>query len=262
MIESFILSSIVIGFFVYVIFFMGGKEEAIERVLKKPDLGPEKPIVELKDEELFDPITGKIITLEEAESGNWEVASEDGLIPPKVIKDAYPASEHNQLHIKNYLIQQGYTRDVPDQDNILFNNELLVFNDCTVNCHWFFKNNSISYSHAQTIDSNRIIQNALLVDFPLPFDSGSYVVRKENKIEKWVKAVNETHKISKDGFTSFEFMPSKQLSLMQVILNELPTYDSLIIEFYGNHLVLIFEEVISIKDFVTLDTNFIQKFNS
>ncbi len=261
MIEGYVLTILVVCFFVYLIFFMKGDKPS------KPNTKSDESfetIRQLKDEELFDPITGRVITIEEAESGNWDVYNDSGVIPEDVIRKNYYPSEHNELFIKNFLFENGFKLSEPSTECAELWDALKIFGDSlNWSYDWYVTKESIKISHvyiesksSQSYDSSTqnfpFANEAMLIDIVLPFECGNYVLRKTNFIEKYFSEVNETNDLVLDGFTCFEFGRSHKVGVMQAILKEIPVTDKLIIEFIGNHLILAYDTIMPIEDFKLL----------
>jgi len=210
----------------------------------------------LDDERIFDPITGSYLTLEQAESGNWEVADELGIIPDAVIRDNFEPEAQEKQFILNHLFRKGYVRMDLTEEHVHIYDQLELLKPLEWSWSVFVQNpeNGLAYTDIGIQKTNSSISSeARLIEIPLPFDAGQCVVKSKTSVTEFLL---DAFNIAPDSTTEFDtivYKQSTQQHYIDQIIEGFENDNRLIFEFYGKSLFVIIDCAPTYAEFVKIE---------
>jgi hypothetical protein len=255
-------SLILLGvFLIYLIFILPvtkeRKEKKKQKALEFESIREKEKRIEanLDDERLFDPITGKYITMEEAESGNWEIHSEDGIIPEDVIRDNYSPEQQERKLILNHLIANEYEKsDLETEEAELYEGlELLKPLDWSWSSLMKNNNTGLSVMYIYMDNPNRQgLTNAKIIQIPLPFDAGHCVVKSKVSLGSYIRNSLFFESEESNAFETVVFEKSNHEKYINTIMEGFEEQEDLVFEFVGNNLYVIVDFEPTYEEFLQI----------
>lgn len=224
----------------------------------------EKKINEVKKEDaiddgmLFDPQTGCLISLEQAQSGNWSVDD------CKIIE--YPDLEKEQLievteYFKNLNIikvKQNFYDDLENENDNDDNISELFANCETLKkyrywyCNDFFEIDYNSWFIFLTVKEKNTSEDQILLFINNTKSTGHYQFLENDLEHKLLKFLHPEKELLLDDYITNTIEKSKFILENRAILNELKGYKKLDIEFFHGMILIKSKRPISIEDATAL----------
>lgn len=192
----------------------------------------------LDDERIYDPETGQLITLEQAQSGKWE-ASDRPIISEDKIEKYYNDRDKEMVHIFNYLNASSLYEPLhvnSEISTILKNLNLLKNYD-----GW--QHHSVSYRLEKkgvllfpVVIHGEFLEPYILFGMSIPHQTGHYVFREKHAIEKWLDLIDSDDDFEIDGYECFTLSPTNDEALVTQILSAFEDTELIEIELVGSWL--------------------------
>ncbi len=192
-----------------------------------------------EDELLFDPYTGKQITLEEAESGNWTIEEHEKQEKLEKYLDKFSSTEEKEEVLVNQYITMSESYEISE----LTEEQLALLEEFAI----FSEESSWSYSDSYIYNKKHLF---ILVNFHSSISSqivaivktedikGHYYLREKSSIEKIFDSIRSDDELFLENYESYTFEQSGSKLIINKILDKIKGQKDLEIEIYNNALLL------------------------
>jgi len=220
----------------------------------------------LDDETLIDPETGAKISLEQAESGQWDTPSnselalmeeditrlysEEGKEAHKVITHIRTNQEYDKIEFSSLEIELlEQTKILSKYDDWKYSNLYKMSF-----CDGFVFLPSITILDTQSASfQNDYNESQICFWVKSEVNFGHYYLREKSKIEKFFKHSKNDSDLKLEGYECFTFKRAQSTVLQKQILNLFETEQGLEIEFYENNLFIKNQILINELDFERME---------
>lgn len=224
---------------------------------KKPKSIINKDIIDYKKEDvieegmLFDPETGCLITLEQAQSGVWDLDS--------CKKIDFPNHEKVQLiqvveyfrKLKFNQIKQNYNEDSENE----YDKISVLFQDCQILqkykdwfCSEVFEINNHCWLIILNVSYKNVNEEQILYFLDKTKSTGHYHFLEDNLENRLLKLLHPEKDLILDNYITNTLEKSKSIVENKSILNELKGYKKLDIEFFHGMILIKSKRPICIED--------------
>lgn len=211
------------------------KEER-QSLKEKEKIEKEKEKKRLADPRIYDPETNTYITLEEAESGVWDVDDPKNKPSAEEIKATFSESDYIDYTLREELVKEGFERiEDPfskEQYEYIEKFELLKQHE-----HWsyddHFKQNEITALllniHGDTLISTWV---------PIANVSGHYVFTEKTKTDRFLDLIQPDDDIKVENYECFTVQKTKETRAIENIMELVNTHKHLEVEMFPGHLFI------------------------
>lgn len=203
---------------------------------EKQKIEEEKERKRLADPRIYDPETNTYITLEEAESGVWDVDDPKNKLSAEEIKATFPESDYIDYTLREELVKEGFERIEGPLTKEQYGNiekfELLKQHE-----HWsyddHFKQNDITV-FLLNIRGDTLISTWI----PVTQVSGHYVFTEKTKTDRFFDLIQSDDDIKVENYECFTVQKTKEKRAIENIMTLVNTHKHIEVEMFSGHLFI------------------------
>ncbi len=193
----------------------------------------------LDDERIYDPITNRLISLEEAMSGMWE-GEDHPIVAEERIQKFYDDEAQDTIRVLNYVKKSPLysTFEVTDDLSRLLERLKML----SAPAQWGHHSTSYICPDIRgvvmfpNIYLNEIRGTYILFGLPIFAQRGHYYLREKTTTETLLDHLSNDDDLSLDGYECFTFSPSRDIRGLNKILERFTNEDGLEIEILEDQL--------------------------
>lgn len=224
------------------------------RRMKNEKSEEEKIQEEIEDELLFDPYTGSQITLEEAESGKWNVGEKNNQKSIKKYLNKFSTIEEKEerLAIQYLNSEENYEiRELTEEQIDMLQESAILskVNNWTYSDAYLYNENCTFI----LINIHLAISSQIVVLINIDDIKGHYYLREKSSIEKVFDSFRNDDELFLENYESFTIKESSSKIVINKILDCLRGQRELEVEFFNDKLLLKTLKHVNINDLKRLE---------
>lgn len=207
-----------------------------QSIKEQEKIEKEKEKKRMEDPRIYDPETNTYITLEEAESGVWDVNDPKNKPSAEEVKATFTESDYINYTLREELIKEGFERiNAPLSEEQYGHIE--TFKLLKQHEHWsyddHFKKNEI------TVLLLKIYGDTLISTWiPVTRISGHYVFTEKTKTDRFFDLIQSDDDIKIENYECFTIQKTKETKGIENIMKLVNMYKHLEIEILPGHLFI------------------------
>ena len=214
----------------------------------------------LEDDYIIDPETGTKITLEEAESGIWEV--EDGIgdefsVMPDDELNKLPQEEARIAQkAVNYLKSSKFFRQYElsnEEFEILENTKILGGYDDWSFSHPFKFDNGFLILPAGKLNNTTYSESYILIWVKISNINGHYLFKEKTNVERFFDRFRKDDEIELENYECLTVKPSHNKTHIKSILSRIIKHNGLEIEIHNDNLFIQTLRLVNVDDIKMLE---------
>jgi hypothetical protein len=211
----------------------------------------------LADEFIIDPETGTKITLEEAESGDWNTQNNEFRTVPESELEKLITEDEKQAEIAlNYLRESEFYRrtELTEEQFTVFKKTKILTNydDWSYSNPFSFKNGIVILPvpeiHGTTYYQEDYKESQLMFWKKIENINGHYFLREKTTSEKIFHRLRKNNELKLEYYECYIFKKSLNLTLIKELIKKIGNHKGLQIEIHNNNIFIKTLKFLSLED--------------